>query len=110
MMKKDDVSKTQEIIKKESASAVVIINATETKTEVQEGVRKDTIGVDKDETDEEEMTKKVEQCLQSLGYRFIDAEREHEQWQARRGEHAKRESQHECVGRHGQPRYCWARE
>ena len=46
MMKQDEGIKTQEISKKESKG--------------QEGGREDTVEVDKDETDEEDMTKKVE--------------------------------------------------
>jgi hypothetical protein len=55
VMKQDEALKTQEIIKKEAASTVVITDATGMNTEVQEGVREDTVEVDKDETDEEDM-------------------------------------------------------
>ena len=75
MMKQDEVSKTQETIKTESAAAVVIMEAIGMKTEVQEGVRKDTVEEDKNETDGEDMTKKVEeQCLKRRGCRLVDAE------------------------------------
>ena len=52
MVKQDETPKTQEINKKEPASAVGITNATGMKTENQEGVRDDTVEVDRDETDE----------------------------------------------------------
>jgi hypothetical protein len=56
IMKQDEVIKTQEISKKELKG--------------QEGGREDT---SEDETDEEDITKKVEQCPKSLGCRLIDA-------------------------------------
>jgi hypothetical protein len=65
MMKQDEFSKTQETIKTKSAAAVVIMEAIGMKTEVQEGVQKDTVEEDKDETDEEDMTKRAEHCLKS---------------------------------------------
>ena len=52
VVKQDETPKTQEINKKEPASAVGITNATGMKTENQEGVRDDTVEVDRDETDE----------------------------------------------------------
>jgi hypothetical protein len=52
VVKQDKTPNNQEINKKEPDSAVVITNATEMKTENQEGVRDDTVEVDRDETNE----------------------------------------------------------
>jgi hypothetical protein len=50
-MKHDEVFKIQESIKKESAPAMIIAEATKRKTKVQKRVREDTVEVDKDEID-----------------------------------------------------------
>jgi hypothetical protein len=57
-MKQDEAPKNQEINKKELASAVVITDATGMETEIKEGVREDTVEVDKDETSEEDMARR----------------------------------------------------
>jgi hypothetical protein len=57
MIKQDEAPKNREIIKKEPASAMVITDATGMKTEIKEGAREDTVEVDKDETNKEDMMK-----------------------------------------------------
>mgnify|MGYP007114468170 CR=1 FL=1 len=55
--KQDEAPKNRESIKKEPASATIITDATGMKTETKEGAWEDTVEVDKNETNEEDMTK-----------------------------------------------------